>query len=245
MIAMLGSLFAGAVIVGLVMVTWTSEHRDQTAVELLRVILSWPVLGFVLALLVLSTFTVQIRAVIVSLVDRPFRSRAGAMELEAGPTQPGTSGGEQPHEPDTDAHNSELDALRKQRQLTQSQRDELLRYTQELRSQVMFWYWEYLTYYLRPHTQAILRWIAGNDSAKLPITTQIFDLVVLPDTPEERFAVMSALRGAGLIDMAGTVWVATDAARRFLAHVDARHPQMKFHPDPNPPFAPRSARPAT
>lgn len=237
---LLGIGAALALATGVVLLTWTSDKPEDTGVSLARVFFNWPPLAGIVVLVVLLKFRPEVSKVLESFAHRPIRGRGpGGVEFEAGAAQP-VSVDDKPSDAVTDIASlrGEVATLRAQGELTEQQRRSLADAVERLQAQVWYWHFEYLAYQLRPHTQSILRWISAL-SPEVPLTSQVFDLLVLPDFPAERAAVINALQGPNLITMEGGKWISTEIAARFLAQVDARHPEFKWPANPNPPWAPR------
>lgn len=117
--------------------------------------------------------------------------------------------------------------------LNQDQQRLLADFINSERARAELWEYRYLNYFLVPHTQRVLDWFTGLGQAT---TVQFFDSLWLPviPNPNERQAVLGALRAHHLLDLQGEMLRVTPKARGY---VNWRGP---LPPLPNPPLQPTS-----
>ncbi len=129
-------------------------------------------------------------------------------------------------------------------ELTPARFQELKDLTEAALAQAWFYFFEYLSEYLKPHTQAVLRWLAGIPRGVL-LTPPLVDTLVLPANAPERDVVIHVLVGRGLAawePSPGTqdqTLRVTETGLKFIVHMNVQHPEKTVLSDPNPPYAPR------
>lgn len=194
---------AGALMLAVVLIIVTSSTPDRTAVEVIRILLNWPVVVLVLVLLFLLLFRSQIS----KFLDNMQMVRAGTVEIVASQPEPETTEEPPPVEADSEKHpTAEMDEELQQR-ILQVQRTSL------------FWYFRYLSIFLVPRTKSILKMIV--DAGQLP--RQTIDIVLGPPIPKaEKEAILDALTANGLVEEADGLLVASPYAVRFQAFLEGR-----------------------
>lgn len=230
---------------GLVILVVTAPSPERTGVEVLTVLLGWPPIALIIVVFLALTFRIQATNLLTSLQERIWSVKAAGLSIEVGRQAASGGAGDGPDVEallkDKTALEAELETLRA-RDIPADVQAELADRYEQLERQVWFWHYEYLSAFLKPHSQAILRWLASLPAGAL-ITDAVWNDLILPNNPAERAAVGSAFVSYGLIEKENEIWRASEKARALISHIDQYHPSPFIIPSPDPPYAPRPTNP--
>jgi len=245
-----------AVVVSVVLVgvaaTWvvalsSSTSRAETALDLIRIVLGWSVLGPLSGVAFIWVFRAQVSRFFESLSYRAARLRfpGGEAELSAQPAAVGPA--PPPGSPDDPLPASETTEEASSRSAVQSNLDEAstnielstaVSAAEGWRQEAWKWFYEFVCESFKPHTLSILRWFAQIPE-NIGIKEEWLDKIVLPSNPVERTNVVSALEFRQMLMRDNGFLKATPMAREFLSYIAATHPELAWiAPSSNPLYAP-------
>jgi len=165
--------------------------------EYLKVFLSAPAIAGVLGVAFLCVFKSNLK----SLIDRTIRGRIGSFEWNGSQKErleePETSG-----DPPKLAENEPVE-LPSEIRLTPDQISSIQALLQSERANAILWEYRYLTLYLAPSTQRVLRWLSGPPSQHAVNFVESFLQTFVPEQLE-RAAIFRALQNHSLINIDGS-----------------------------------------
>ena len=182
----------------------------RLALEFVKTVASWPVIGGAIASIVLLMFRDDLHYLIESIIEIKFpggglllsQRRQNRKLQRLDKAEIAASGNTQIAEIGTPTHSEEQPP------------PELLAATEER----LMWEFRYLNNYLVPATQLVLNWLASQTK---PVTVSLFDAWLMPLilNPRERIAIIQALNSHHLIDIdpKTTLIKVTPKGRRYLA----------------------------
>lgn len=226
------NVLALGLIAALSVIVWQSPERGETFISILGILVSWPVVIGVLGIGLGVFFKRELSSFIDRLATVNLKLPGGAefsSSIQPAPEpkeekkEKGATGLTPTEQKVVDDYINEL-----QQKVSGSEKEKqelISRYTSlldEKQRQVTYWWFEYLSFYLVPVTQNILRWFAG---LLLPTTLNIYHEMwkgIVPDT-QQREAVLEALLYHRLIRKDGALVQVTEAGRQFLSHMDMKY----------------------
>lgn len=181
----------------------------KLVLEFLKIVLSPQVVAGVVALVFFWKFRDNLRA----LIDRIARIRFPGGEVSTSQAERATE-----VHPDSEAKlpipPDEKVPLPATWNLTPEQVKQLRELFQAERANAYLWEYRYLNYFLVPHTQIVLDWLA---SSKDRPTSSLYDTIWSPAIPkaEERRAVIDALESHHLVSLQGALIEVTPKGREY------------------------------
>lgn len=180
---------------------------DQLALEVLRVIVSWPVAIVVVAFL----FRAELRGLIIRI-----RSvSVSGMQIQLPQLPEGPAAGAPPNPPPPQ--------LPAGLQLTAAQQQELIQVFQAERAAARLWEYRYLNHFLARGTQVVLTWLVGLQQATTVNAVEAYWIPIIHD-PGQRGIIMNVLHTHNLIQIDGQVIRVTDKGREYAQWRGPLHP---------------------
>ena len=180
----------------------------QVVLEYFKVFLSPQVFAGAVAFVFLSLFRDDIKALFLRIAKIRFPGGAELSTPQAAKIEEGPEKKEPPALPPSDEPKlpASLDQpeLKAVRELFDAER-----------ARAYLWEYRYLNYYLVPHTQRVLEWLASLESRT---STQLYDTMWLPliPSPQERQAILSALQAHYLIMIDKDLIEVTPKGREYI-----------------------------
>lgn len=216
-----GFVVCTGVAVALVVTVWQAPSRGTTLIEVLRILISWPLVVGVLGLLGGGEFRRELR----DLVARIKSIRAGSFQLDLDQAQDRPNKIEPGQEDTTSIRltkeqiaiiRSKIDELFK---LKEREKEAAMNLVTQLQTEIAFWQFEFLSVFLVPMTQNVLRWFAGlqNVQATKEFYHQTWRDIVKDGG--QRDTMLSVLLSYGLLVQEGDALKITEKGMQFLGYV--------------------------
>jgi len=214
-----------------VVVVWQSPTQGQTLIDVLRILLSWPVVVGVIAFAFgivfcneLSDFLKRVGTIRLpggtEISSSPSQARTDTKDTEAKEEKAITLTTEQ-----QEIINQHIKGLQEKIAGNELEREELFKTAsnllEEKQREVIFWWFEFLSLFLVPTTQLVLKWFSTQATAPTKTFYDEFWKPIITDT-KQREIILMVLLHHGLVTQDGVTLKISDAGRQFLVYVDAK-----------------------
>ena len=224
-----------AVAAALVVVVWQSPSREHTFIEVLRILISWPVAILVIAFAAGAVFRSEISRLLERLGSLQFPGGKAEFQQQAVGPEP-TSGQQTKTEPSanliTPEQKQDLDKRLEdvQRKAADEKKNLSVLYLELLarkQAEANHWFFEHLSVFLVPSTQSVLRWFT-QPLLGIPLARQSYHQTwsrYISDSTQ-RETILSVLLQYRLLQEAplGLLSI-TPLGQQFLAHMSAKLPK--------------------
>jgi hypothetical protein len=183
----------------------------QVLLEYLRILLQWPPIAGLVAVVFLTTYRHQVRALLsgATKIRLPGGSEVTITQAERKETAL------LPASPATGLPEAPVPALPQSIQLSPAELKEIENVLRAYRAEAYLWEYRYLNFFLVRHTKEALDWLAGVPQPSTVRAFEAFWIDRIAD-PTERAAVLAALGNHHLVDRTDDIIRITEKGREYI-----------------------------